>query len=142
MASITFTDGGGAVTLTNGLTGPGNRFANWTPTIFRVTDRRTALGTGVHYEFVYREDYVAAFSMTQMPATQLEAVARFTKWAEAGNTFTVNTTDNSSRTYTCRLADGATVNVSMTDPVFCEYTVEVTVSSASSPKVFLTCEYL
>jgi hypothetical protein len=30
----------------------------------------------------------------------------------------------------------------MTDPTFIEYRMDVTVSNASSPKVFMVCEYL
>jgi hypothetical protein len=142
MASITFTDSVGAVTLSNGRTAPGNRFSGWTPTVSRVADRRFALGTGVPYEYLFREDFLASFSIEGLPATQLENVARFTRHAQQGNTFTVNTTDNSSRTYTCILAEGADVGLSMTDPTFVEYRMEVTVSNASSPKVFMVCEYL
>jgi hypothetical protein len=142
MSSITFTDSAGAVTLSNGRAAPGNRFSSWTPTVFRVADRRFALGTGVAYEYLFREDFLAAFSLDGLPATQLENVARFTRYAQQGNTFTVNTADNSSRSYTCRLAEGTDIAVSMTDPTFVEYRMDVTVSNASSPKVFMVCEYL
>lgn len=142
MASITFTDGVGAVTLENNRTGPGSRFKGWTPTINRVSDTRTALGTGVRYEYLFREDSLAAFSLEGLPATQLENVARFVRWAATGNTFTVNTTDNSNRVYTCRLAEGATVDVTMTDATFLEYTMQTTVANASTPAVFMTVEYL
>lgn len=142
MASITFTDGTGAVTLTNGQSGPGNRFREWTPTINRVADRRYALGTGVAYEYLFREDSLASFAIEGLPATQMENVARFTRWALAGNTFTVNTTDNNNRVYTCRIAEGSSVEVSQSDPTFFEYTMRVTVANAQSPVVFMTVEYL
>jgi hypothetical protein len=142
MASITFTDSAGAVTLSNGRSGPGNRFSGWTPTVSRVADRRFALGTGIAYEYLFREDFLASFSIDGLPATQLENVSRFVRYAQQGNTFTVNTTDNSARVYTCRLAEGAEVDLSMTDPTFVEYRMDVTVSNASSPKVFMVCEYL
>jgi hypothetical protein len=142
MASITFTDSVGAVTLTNGRAAPGDRFASWTPTVFRVADRRFALGTGIAYEYLFRQDFLASFSIDGLPATQLENVSRFVRHAQQGNTFSVNTGDNSARTYTCRLAEGAEIALAMTDPTFVEYRMDVTVSNASSPKVFMPCEYL
>jgi hypothetical protein len=60
----------------------------------------------------------------------------------SGNTFTVNTTDNSNRVYTCRIAEGSSVEVLQSDPTFFEYTMRVTVANAQSPVVFMTVEYL
>lgn len=142
MASITFTDGTGAVTLSNGRTGVGARFSQWTPTINRVADRRFALGTGVAYEYLFREDSLVSFTLDGLPATQLENVARFTKYIQAGGTVTLNTTDNSNRTYQARLAEGSDVQVTMTDTTFIEYSLRVTMANADSPVVFMVCEYL
>lgn len=142
MATITFTDSGGAVTFSNGKSGPGSRFSMWTPDIVRVSDRRYGLGTGIAYEYLFREDFVAKFTIEHIPLSQLENAARFKRWALQGNTFTVNTQDKSSRTYTCRLMEGATLELQMTDRVFLEYSLDVAVMSASSPTVFLKCEYL
>lgn len=142
MASITFTDSTGAATLTNGRSGPGSRFSNWVPTVRRVADRRFALGTGIAYEYLFREDFAATFAIEGIPAADLEVVARFTRYAQQGNTFTVNTTDNANRVYTCRMAEDATFDLSMSDATFLEYTLTVSVYNASSPKVFMRCEYL
>jgi hypothetical protein len=142
MATITFTDGTGAVTFSNDKAGPGSRFSMWTPDIVRVADRRTALGTGVSYEYLFREDFVASFTIEHIPLSQLENAVRFKRWALQGNTFSVNTQDKQSRTYTCRLMEGAQLELAITDRTFVEYSLDIVVSSASSPKVFLKCEYV
>jgi len=142
MATITFTDSAGAVSISNGHAAPGNRFSDWTPTLNKVADRRFALGTGIAFEYVFREDFLASFSLAGLPATELEKVSRLVRYAQAGNTFVLNTMDNSTRTYTVRLAEGAEMQLTMTDPTFVEYTLQMTVANASSPKVFMTVEYL
>jgi hypothetical protein len=142
MATITFTDGTGAVTLSNGKAGPGSRFSQWTPSIDRIADRRFALGTGIAYEYLFREDFTASFQIEHLPLTQLANVSRFMRWALQGNTFTVNTQDKTNKTYTCRLRPETMPTLTMTDRVVLEYTLDLSVISAASPTVFLACEYL
>lgn len=142
MATITFTDSGGAVSISNGRTAPGNRLSEWTPTVNKVADRRFALGTGIAYEYVFREDFLASFTLEGLPATELEKVSRLVRHAQAGNTFVINTMDNSARTYTVRLAEGNDIALTMTDRTFLEYSLSMSVSNANSPKVFMTVEYL
>lgn len=142
MATITFTDSVGAVSISNGHAAPGNRLSDWTPTLNKVADRRFALGTGIAFEYVFREDFLASFSLIGLPATELEKVSRLVRYAQAGNTFVINTMDNSARSYTVRLAEGGAIDLTMTDPTFLEYTLQMTVANASSPKVFMTVEYL
>jgi hypothetical protein len=142
MATITFTDAGGAVTLSNQKFGPGNRFSNWTPDIVRVSDTKIGVGTGIRYEYLFRQDYVASFDIEYVPVAELEKVARFKAWALAGNTFNVNTQDKANRVHTCRLSPQGDITVKMQDRSMLEYTVSVDVVSAASPQVFLTCLYV
>jgi hypothetical protein len=142
MATITFTDSVGAATIANQAAAPGNRLSNWTPTLNKVADRRFALGTGIAFEYVFREDFLASFTLEGLPATELEKVSRLVRHAQAGNTFVINTMDNSARSYTVRMAEGSEIDVSMTDRTFCEYSLSMTVANANSPKVFMTVEYL
>lgn len=141
MATITFTDSIGAVTLSNDKAGPGSRFSQWTPSIDRIADRRFALGTGIAYEYLFREDFTASFQIEHLPLAQLANAARFTRWALQGNTFTVNTQDKTNKSYLCRMRPDSVPTLTMTDRVALEYTLDVSVVSASSPKVFLACEY-
>ena len=85
---------------------------------------------------------IGLFSLVGLPATELEKVSRLVRYAQAGNTFVINTMDNSARSYTVRLAEGGAIDLTMTDPTFLEYTLQMTVANASSPKVFMTVEYL
>ena len=142
MATITFTDSVGAVSISNEHAAPGNRLSDWTPTLNKVADRRFALGTGIAFEYVFREDFLASFSLVGLPATELEKVSRLVRYSQAGNTFVINTMDNSARSYTVRLAEGGAIDLTMTDSTFLEYTLQMTVANASSPKVFMTVEYL
>lgn len=141
MATITFTDSGGAVTFSNGLSGAGSRFANWTPDIRREADRRFALGSGVAYEYLFREDFTATFAIEHIQLSQLENAVRFKRWALQGNTFTVNTQDKQNRSYLCRLAPETDLQITMEDRTLIEYSLSVSVVSAGTPTVFLKCEY-
>jgi hypothetical protein len=142
MATITFTDAAGAASISNGRSAPGNRLSSWTPTMNKVADRRFALGSGIAFEYVFREDFLASFTLEGLPATELEKVSRLVRHAQAGNTFVINTMDNSARSYTVRLAEGSDIEVSMTDRTFLEYSLSMSVANANSPKVFMTVEYL
>jgi hypothetical protein len=142
MATITFTDSAGAVTISNQVAAPGNRLSSWTPTVNKVADRRFALGTGVAFEYVFREDFLASFTLDGLPATELEKVSRLVRHAQAGNTFVINTMDNAARSYTVRMAEGSDITVTMTNATFLDYSVSMTVANANSPKVFMTVEYL
>lgn len=141
MATITFTDGTGAVTLTNGLPGAGSRFSQWVPDIDRVADRKVAVGTGVTYEYLYRQDYVASFIIEHIPLTELSDVARFKAWALAGNTFNVNTEDKNNASYSCRIRPGTIPQLEIEDRTTLEYRLSVEVISAASPQVLLACSY-
>lgn len=141
MGYIDFTDENGNAQVTNGLTAPGRRFANWTPDTVRIADRRTALGSGITYEYLYRQDYVASFQINNIPVTSLPTVIRWKNWAMKGCGFTVVTEDTQSRTYQCYLRPGTEPEIEMSDSTTLEYSLTVEVMSAERPPELLECTY-
>ena len=136
MATIVFTDGIGAVTLDNGTTGMslgvGSRFADWTPFQKPIGPRVPALGTGVPYQFRFRTDYGASFSMTDIPNTSMASMLRCQEWLLRGNSVTVNTGDNAARSYTAYLAPDGDVSITLQDKNVLLYSMSFTLINASA----------
>jgi hypothetical protein len=141
MGYIDFTDSAGNAQVTNGLTLEGRRFSNWVPDVIRVGDRRTVLGTGRMYEYLYRQDYVASFQIEHLPASAMATVMRWKAYAMKGCEFVVATEDAGSRLYTCWLRPDTEPTIELTDRVNIEYTLTVQVMSADTPAVPLECLY-
>jgi hypothetical protein len=141
MGYIDFTDETGNTQVTNGLTLPGRRFTSWTPDTIRIADRRTALGSGITYEYLYRQDYAASFQIEHIPVTALPTVIRWKNWAMKGCEFWVYTEDTQSRFYLCRLRQDTTPTIEMSDREALEYTLSLEVVSAVSPPELLECTY-
>lgn len=144
MAYITFTDGGGAVTFSNGLGsiagGTAGRFRGWTPTQMPVGPAVTALGTGRRYQFAFRTDYGASFAIEEVPVTSLPDALRLQAHLLGGGTVAVYTTDAASRTYSsCCLAPDATVGIEMTDPALLLYTVRLSLINLGGTQML--CDY-
>lgn len=146
MATITFTDGTGAVTLDNGTTsistGVGSRFADWTPFQKPIGPRVPALGTGRPYQFRFRTDYGASFSLTDIPNTKMSDMLRCQEWLLRGESVTVNTGDAASRSYTtCYLAPDGDVTITLQDKNLLLYSMSfVLINGAASPAAML-CLY-
>jgi len=136
MATIVFTDGTGAVTLDNGTTGislgVGSRFADWTPFQKPIGPRVPALGTGVPYQFRFRTDYGASFSMTDIPNTSMASMLRCQEWLLRGNSVTVNTGDSAARSYTAYLAPDGDVSITLQDKNLLLYSMSFTLINASA----------
>jgi len=136
MATITFTDGTGAVTLDNATTsvslGVGSRFADWTPFQKPIGPRVPALGTGVPYQFRFRTDYGASFSMTDIPNTKMSDMLRCQEWLLRGNSVTVNTGDNAARSYTAYLAPDGDVSITLQDKNVLLYSMSFTLINGSA----------
>ena len=145
MASITFTDGTGAATLDNGLTGSaggvGSRFAEWVPFTRRVGERATALGTGASYAFTFRIDYGATFTMRDLPNTGLAIALRLVRHLEGGGTCTVTTSDAASRAYTtCSIdPEGQSPALAFQDAQFLTYSLSLSLINLSGADML--CEY-
>lgn len=136
MATIVFTDGTGAVTLDNATTsvslGVGSRFADWTPFQKPIGPRVPALGTGVPYQFRFRTDYGASFSMTDIPNTKMSDMLRCQEWLLRGNSVTVNTGDNAARSYTAYLAPDGDVSITLQDKNVLLYSMSFTLINGSA----------
>jgi hypothetical protein len=146
MATITFTDGTGAVTLDNGTTaistGVGSRFTDWTPFQKPIGPRVPALGTGRPFQFRFRTDYGASFSLTDIPNTKMSDMLRCQEWLLRGEAVAVNTGDASNRSYaTCYLAPDGDVSITLQDKNLLLYSMSfVLINGASSP-VAMLCIY-
>ena len=122
--SISWTDAIGAASLTNGKPVPGDRFSNWTPRNTPIGDAQNALGTGARFMFAFRTDYTASFELRGIPTTDQSLALRLIAHLEGGGSCSVATGDGAARTYgTCTLAPGARPELTMSDPVFIEYTL-------------------
>lgn len=132
-SSITWTDGGGAATLTNGKPVPADRFTGWTPNSPVVKAEADSLGTGQPYPFVFRTDYGATFSLDKIPNTSQATVLRLIRWLEAGGVVTVNTGDAANRTYaTCYMPKGAHPSFTLSDKRTLEYTLSLTLLNVAA----------
>lgn len=145
MASITFNDGTSA-TLDNGTTaiggGEGSRFADWTPFQRPIGPAVTALGTGARYQYAFRTDYGASFSMNDIPNTSMSTMLRCQAHLLGGGTVSVATGDNASRTYaTCCLAPDGDVSITLQDKNVLLYSMSFSlINIAGSPSAML-CIY-
>lgn len=143
MASIDFTDGTGAASITMSDDGKTTaRFNRWRPLSNTIGERANALGDGRLYQFVHRVDYRVSFEMPRIPYTQQGILHRFMLHAYSGGIFEVHTDDLNNRSYAeCQLAPEASVEVSDPDPENLEYTLQLDVINvAGTPSAFI-CEY-
>ena len=146
MATITFTDGTGAVTLDNGTTaistGVGSRFSDWLPFQNPIGPRVTALGTGRPFQFRFRTDYGASFSLMDIPNTKMSDMLRCQEWLLRGELVAANTGDASNRSYTtCYLAPDGDVTITLQDKSLLLYSMSfVLINGAASPSAML-CIY-
>lgn len=138
-AGISFTDGTGAATLSNGKTAPADRFANWTPDITPVGAHKATLADGITHEFTFRTDYIASLELPLIPASSLGTALRLKAHLLAGNTCTVTTADTSARTYTARLAPGTVPEIVYADPRRLRYTFRCVLKNTSAAAML--CSY-
>jgi hypothetical protein len=143
MASISFTDGTGAATLDNGLTGSaagvGSRFASWVPFTRRIGERAVALGTGASYAFTFRIDYGATFEMRDIPNTNQATIMRLIRHLEGGGTITVTTGDTAARTYSnCSINPETGPSLAFQDATFLTYTLSLSVINLSGADMLCT----
>ncbi len=144
-ASIAFTDGTGAATLSNGLgsvaDGAASHFTAWTPENRPNGAKRWALGTGAMYFFRFRTDYVAKFELREIPVTSLDVALRLQEWLRRGNTCAVTTGDTSARVYSnCCLAEGSDVEISQADPIEQTFTMRFVLVNLSAAAMLCTYE--
>jgi hypothetical protein len=141
MGYLEWTDGDGSATLTNGKPKPARRFTSWTPDVVRIVDRRTALGTGKFYEFLYRQDYTAKFRIDHIPASQQATFLRFKEFAMQGCAFYVKTEDIEERAHLCRVRPDTDITFELSNSQTLEYSLSMEVMSATEPPNPLECIY-
>jgi hypothetical protein len=146
--SITFTDGIGAATLTNGKPSPGDRFSGWTPTTKPIGDSASRQSDGLTAMFKFRDDYGASFALVHIPVVltggvRLTDIAdRLVAWLMAGGTCAVNTGDAESNSYaTCGLMPGTTPTLTLSDRVNLEYTLSLSLINVAVSPVRMVCHY-
>lgn len=147
--SITFTDGIGAATLTNGKPSPGDRFSNWIQSTKPIGDSAPRQSDGRLSMFVFRTDYGASFELTQIPVATtggvrlVDIAARLVAWLLSGGTCAVNTGDVASAAYaTCGLAPGTTPSLTLSDKRNLEYSLSLSLINVAGSPVAMSCNYL
>lgn len=145
MASITFNDGT-STTLDNGTTGisdgVGSRFSDWVPFQRPVGPAVTALGTGARYQYAFRTDFGASFSMLDIPNTSMSVMLRLQAHLLGGGTVSVATGDSALRTYTtCCLAPEGDVTIALQDKALLLYSMSFVLINIASTPAAMICEY-
>lgn len=147
--SITFTDGIGAATLTNGKPTPGDRFGNWVPSTMPIGESAVRQSDGATTMFVFRTDYGASFELSQIPVATTGGVRlvdiadRLIAWLLSGGTCAVNTGDVGSSAYaTCGLKPGTTPTLTFSDRKNLEYTLTLSLINLAGSPVAMLCHYL
>ena len=141
MGYLAWTDGDGAATLSNMKPKPARRFTGWTPDVNRIGDKKTALGTGKSYQFLYRKDYVATLRMDHVPAAEQGKFLRFKDFVMQGCAFHVYTEDTDDRVYLCRVKPDTEPTMELSNAQQLEYSVTVEVMSAEETPEPLLCIY-
>jgi len=143
VASIQFTDGGGAVTLTNGMPAPADRFSSWEPLVTEIGAFAHRLGSGTRNSFVFRTDFGARFELRNLPASKLSDAIRCLRWLQDGGTVALNTGDAAGRSYpTCTLAPESTPELRYTpDGPIPQWTLALAVIRTDATPAPMICQY-
>lgn len=148
MAYIVFNDGGAGapITLDNGTrnisSGVGSRFLDWNPFQRPIGPAVTALGTGRRYQYAFRTDYGATFTMTDIPNSKMSDMLRCQAHLIGGGLVQVWTEDGSGRNYqSCSIAPDGDITITLSDKSALLYTMTFAVINVASPPVAMICEY-
>jgi hypothetical protein len=142
MGYVAWTDAEGSTSLSNGKPHvAARRFTGFVADVDRVGDERSAMGTGMSYDFLYRRDYTARVVIDHIPVTNAALWLRFKDYAMQGCAFYLHTEDSASRTYLVRRKPGTAITIEMSDPSMLEYRLTMEVISAASPAEPLLCFY-
>lgn len=148
-ASIAFTDGTGAATLTNDYPAPADRFGNWVPMTRPMGDSANTLATGALVMVRYRTDYGASFELAGIPVkassggANLVAIAdRLVAWLLQGGTCAVTTNDSLGSAYpTCGLWPGSTPSLTLSDRRNLLYTLSLQLINLAASPVAMNAVY-
>jgi len=136
MASISFTDANGGVTIDNDKAAPVDRFQGWVPLGEPIGPLGHALGTGIPYRWTFREDHGAKFMLPYIPNSSQSDLHRLRMHLLGGGSITVDTEDEVSNTYTCYLWPGSNPEISTPSKETAERTLTLSVlNSEAEPMV-------
>lgn len=142
MASLAWTDGISAATLTNGKTGGGERFTSWCPTHDDSGPGAAELGSRQRHFFSLGESYGATFALEHIPATSMSLMTRLRRHLLFGGTVTVDPDDGTNGPYDCCLAPNADVpRPEMMDRELVEYRMTFDVIRNDNVQAALECWY-
>lgn len=142
MASIEWTDAvHGGQSIDNAKGAYGGRFTNWTPKSVPVGDKKNTLATGQLHVFRFRTDHSASFEMRGIPNTYMQQMLWLQYHLENGGQVTVHTDDPAGRDYTCALAPGSDVGITLSDARMIEYTMTFNLLNAAVSPDVMRCEY-
>ncbi len=145
-AHINFTDGIGAAQLDNGMTASaiadGSHFKNWTSDPTPIGPEKNNLATGQLVKFVFRTDYMASFTLTDIPNANTVILDRLIEFLRNGGVVSVTTGDTLSSVYpTCCLAPGAKASKKMDNKNDITWTLSLTLLNVAVSPVPMTCLY-
>lgn len=141
--TITFTDGSGSVTLSNGKPFPANRFASWEPFVDEIGAFAHRLGSGVRDSFVFRTDYGAKFELRNIPASKHSDCIRLLKWLQDGGAVAVNTGDVNAASYaTCGIRpESKPALLFAPDGPVIQYSLQLELINLADTPVAMVCAY-
>jgi hypothetical protein len=123
MATVSFTDAGGVVEVSNLKPVPADRFTNWTPDALPIGPTATGLGTGVIHTFTFREDYLVSFQIVGIPATELDKLLRLQTHLLDGYLVALDSDHEMNEVYAlCSLAPETEPTIEFSDRTNLEYT--------------------
>lgn len=140
MASITFTDDVGTVTIVSDIPAPGNRCQGWKPLVNPIGPMHNALGTGIPYKYRHRSDYGAKFELRELPHSMQDDGQRLLDWLLNGGIVTLTTGDANLAEYDCYLWPGAEPDMSPPDPKSLRFVLSLSLLN-SEAGVRMTCVY-
>jgi hypothetical protein len=123
MATVSFTDAGGVVEVSNLKAVPANRFTNWTPDALPIGPSKAGLGTGVIHAFTFREDYLVSFQIVGIPASELDKLLRLQTHLLDGYLVALDSDHEMNEVFAlCSLAPNTEPSIEFSDATNLEYT--------------------
>lgn len=124
MASLNWTDGIGAASLSNAFIFPGNRLKNWTPAYKPFGERSQNLGTGQLNVTAFRDDLTVALEIPGIPNSDQPKMLRLQMHLKRGGSVVIDASPDVTIPIlgTCKLAPGADVQIQLSDKTMLEYT--------------------
>lgn len=140
MASISWVDSLGVGLLSNQKSGPAANFFSWSPDIVPIGPSRVGLGTGLTYQFSFRDDDIVSFEMRYIPGSQMSLMRRLKAHLMKGGAVSLNSSNILvDTTYgVCCIAPGEVPKISPPDAILQEYTMSFVLKGIGPDYAFAT----